>query len=75
MERLVLPFVIPVGVIIATLLIIFIVSRILLGVPREVAVPLAMVMATAVLIGSAVVATTGGNRPADSRGGGSRRRR
>ncbi len=75
MERLVLPFVIPVGVIIATLLIIFIVSRILLGVPREVAVPLAMVMATAVLIGSAVVATTGGNRPAASRGGGSRRRR
>ena len=75
MNRLALPFVIPVGVIVATLLIIFIVSRILLGVPREVAVPLAMFMAVAILIGSAFVALTGGGSAGASRSRGSSRSR
>ncbi|GEM_PF-6225873 len=75
MNRLVLPFVIPVGVIVATLLIIFIISRILLGVPREIAVPLAMVMAMAILVGSAFVALTGGSSTGATRSRGSSRSR
>ena len=59
MERLGLPFIIPIGSIVATFLIIFTISRILLGVPREIAVPLALLMATLILMGSAIVASTG----------------
>ncbi len=61
MERLGLPFLIPVGSIVGAFLLIFTISQILLFVPREIAVPLAMLIATLILIGSAVVASTGGS--------------
>ncbi|MSQ14307.1 MAG: hypothetical protein EXR50_00370 [Dehalococcoidia bacterium] len=60
MERLGLPFLIPVGSIVGTFLMIFIISRILLFAHEaKVAVPLAMIIATLILIGAAVVASTG----------------
>lgn len=63
MNRTSLALLIPVGAVVATFIIVFGISRILLGVPREVAVPLALFMAMMILGGSAVVASTSKGGP------------